>query len=49
VTAISFIGNAGGLLGLFLGLSFVSVFEIVYFVSEFILQKFVASTSVFKK
>ena len=27
---ISFVGNAGGLLGLCLGLSFVSVFEIVY-------------------
>jgi hypothetical protein len=30
IALISFIGNAGGLLGLCMGLSFVSVFEIVY-------------------
>ena len=31
ISEISFIGNLGGLLGLFLGFSFVSVFEIIYY------------------
>ncbi len=30
ITVISFIGNVGGLLGLFLGFSFISVVEIFY-------------------
>lgn len=39
IPVISFIGNAGGLLGLCMGLSFVSIFEIVYhFLRYLILQ-----------
>ena len=30
ITLITFIGNAGGLMGLYLGLSFISLFEVVY-------------------
>jgi len=30
IPVISFIGNAGGLLGLCLGMSFVSIFELFY-------------------
>ena len=31
----SFIGNVGGLLGLFLGLSMISIFEVIYYISSF--------------
>ena len=33
ITVISFIGNVGGLLGLFLGFSFISIIEIFYMFS----------------
>ena len=36
---LSFIANAGGLTGLFLGLSFISIFEVLYFAIEPILSK----------
>lgn len=39
LSVISFIGNSGGLLGLFLGMSFVSLFEIVYFFADFVMSK----------
>ena len=34
ITPISFIGNAGGLLGLCMGMSFVSIFEVFYHLSN---------------
>ena len=40
MTVISFIGNIGGLLGLCLGLSMISIFEIVYFAFGFVIAKF---------
>ena len=39
ISLISFIGNAGGLVGLCMGLSVVSIFEILYHIFNFILQK----------
>jgi uncharacterized membrane protein (UPF0136 family) len=39
ISTISFIGTAGGLVGLFMGMSFVSIFEIVYFFSEYVMTK----------
>ena len=39
IAVISFIGNAGGLLGLCMGLSFVSVFEIVYHLARYWILK----------
>ena len=39
ITIISFIGNSGGLLGLFLGLSFVSLFEVVVVVVDVVLSR----------
>ena len=39
ITIISFIGNSGGLLGLFLGLSFVSLFEVVIVVVDVVLSR----------
>jgi len=41
VTLISFLGNAGGLVGLFMGLSVVSIFEIFYHIFNFILLKII--------
>jgi Amiloride-sensitive sodium channel len=35
MTVITFVANTGGLLGLCLGMSFVSVFEALYFVVTF--------------
>jgi hypothetical protein len=40
ISVISFIGNAGGLMGLCMGLSLVSIFEMFYHVVNFILEKF---------
>ena len=39
LTTISFLGNAGGLLSLCMGLSLVSIFEIFYHLSNFVLKK----------
>ena len=39
MTFLSFIANAGGLLGLCMGLSFVSIFEIFYFCFDSFLVK----------
>ncbi len=39
LTTISFLGNAGGLLGLCMGLSLVSIFEIFYHFLTFVLKK----------
>jgi len=39
MSTISFIGNAGGLLGLCMGLSFVSIFEVVYHCFTFLADK----------
>ena len=38
MTIISFIGNAGGLLGLCMGLSMISLFEVLYYVVAFLLN-----------
>jgi hypothetical protein len=39
IPTISFIANAGGLVGLFLGMSFVSIFEIFYHLTNTILMR----------
>ena len=39
MTILSFIANTGGLLGLCLGLSFVSIFEVIYFVFNYSFTK----------
>ena len=39
IPLISFIGNAGGLLGLCMGMSFVSIFEIIYHFINTLLKK----------
>ena len=39
MTTISFIGNAGGLVGLCMGLSFVSIFEVFYHCFNFFMTK----------
>ena len=38
MTTISFIGNAGGLMGLCLGLSMISIFEMFYYSVHFLLK-----------
>ena len=40
ISVISFIGNAGGLMGLCMGLSLVSIFEIFYHILNFTLETF---------
>ena len=40
MTVISFIGNAGGLLGLCMGLSMISLIEVLYYVVAFLLNMF---------
>jgi hypothetical protein len=39
ISVASFIGSAGGQVGLFLGMSFVSIFEIIYHIGGFIMTK----------
>jgi len=39
ISVTSFIGNAGGQVGLFLGMSFVSIFEIIYHFGSFMIRK----------
>jgi len=52
MTVVSFIGSAGGLLGLFLGLSMISIFEVLYhlgtFIHAYFVKKLVPSNKVFK-
>jgi hypothetical protein len=38
MTIVSFIGNAGGLMGLCLGLSMISIFEMFYYSVQFLLK-----------
>jgi hypothetical protein len=40
MTILTFVANTGGLLGLCLGMSFVSVFEIFYFFGSYLVAKF---------
>ena len=40
ISALSFIANAGGLLGLCVGMSFLSIFEIVYHVASYLFARF---------
>jgi hypothetical protein len=40
LTTISFLGNVGGLLSLCMGLSLVSIFEVIYHLSNFLMKKF---------
>ena len=39
MTQLDFIGNAGGLLGLCMGMSFISMFEIIYHCCNFAFHK----------
>ena len=39
ISVLSFIANAGGLLGLCVGMSFLSIFEIVYHVASYLFSR----------
>lgn len=49
MTVLSFIGNAGGLLGLCMGLSLISVFEVFYYCSTFIFRHLTVHSKIANK